>query len=88
MNKSYIDFGTPNPEIMSSPDDITWIDVLYKNEEEGEDLDPWWTNEITGIQWDEKLYHTAYILEEKRAFTDTGTSCIMGPLLMIQFIKN
>ena len=88
MNKSYIDFGTPNPKIMSSPDGITRIDVLYKNEEEDEDLDPWWTNEITGIQWDEKLYHTAYILEEKRAFTDTGTSCIMGPLLMIQFIKN
>ena len=42
---------------MSSPDDITWIDVLFKNEEEGVQLDPWWTNEITGIQWDEKLYH-------------------------------
>ena len=49
MNKSYIDFGTPNPKIMSSPDGITRIDVLYKNEEEDEDLDPWWTNEITGI---------------------------------------
>ena len=49
MRDSFIDFGTPNPEIMSSSDDITWIDVLFKNEEEREHLDPWWTNEITGI---------------------------------------
>ena len=41
---SYIDFGTPNPAVMSDPDDIVWIEVL--NEDGNEN---WWTNKLTAI---------------------------------------
>ena len=42
-DNSFIDFGTPNPAVMST-DEITWLDVL--NEDGNE---TWWTNKITGI---------------------------------------
>ena len=42
-DNSFIDFGTPNPAVMST-DEIIWLDVL--NEDGNE---TWWTNKITGI---------------------------------------
>ena len=35
-----------------------------------------------------KLRQAMFTLKETKAFTDTGTSCIMGPSLMIQYIKD
>lgn len=80
-NDSFIDFGTPNPAVTTyGMDEVVWLDVIA-----GE---PWWTNKITGIQWDIKLRNAIFSFEETKAFTDTGTSCIQGPSLMIQFIKD
>ena len=83
-NDSFIDFGTPNPFVMSTGlEEIVWLDVLNEDGTEH-----WWTNKITGIQWDIKLHQEMFTLTETKAFTDTGTSCIMGPKLMIRFIKD
>lgn len=83
-NDSFIDFGAPNTAVMStSMEEVVWLDVLNDDGNE-----TWWTNKITGIQWDIKLRQAIFSLTETKAFTDTGTSCIMGPSLMIKHIKD
>ena len=76
---SYIDFGAYNKHAITDEDDIVWLDVL--------DNDRWWTNFITGFKWSfPNPVH--YRFEKTKAFTDTGTSCIIGPQDYIQWILN
>ena len=82
-NESFIDFGTPNTSIMTHERDIVWLDVISEIDQQ-----PWWTNKINGIRWDDKMGNEVLALEETSAFTDTGTSCIMGPKYMVDYIKN
>ena len=77
-NESFIDFGTPNTSLMTHERDIVWLDIIPEIDQQ-----PWWTNKINGIRWDEKMGNKALALDETSAFTDTGTSCIMGPARMI-----
>ena len=42
-NDSFIDFGAPNPSVMSTRE-IVWLDVINEDGTEN-----WWTNKITGI---------------------------------------
>ena len=67
-DESYIDFGAPNTSVMTSEDDIVWIDsTTYGG---------WWTNYVTGWRWSGS--DTEYALTGW-ALTDTGGSCIKGP---------
>jgi hypothetical protein len=76
--QSYIDFGTPDASIIGVQT-IVWLPVV-------ED-DKWWTNYISGFRWgndDPNLYK----LETKKVFTDTGTSCLIGPSLELGWVKS
>ena len=66
---SYIDFGAPNTSVMSSEDDIVWIDSTSHG--------GWWTNYVTGWRWANS--ETEYAVTRRWALTDTGSSCILGP---------
>ena len=45
-------------------------------------------NKVTGMKWDEKFGNSVFSFEETKAFTDTGSSCILGPPHMIEYIKS
>ena len=67
--ESYIDFGAPNTSVMTSEDDIVWINsTTYGG---------WWTNYVTGWRWSGS--ETEYAVTTRWALTDTGSSCILGP---------
>jgi len=69
---SYIDFGTPNPSIVTDSSKVVYLDILDEN--------PWWTQKITGFRWgDDWDDDTEYKIPSAEAITDTGTSCIAGP---------
>ena len=74
---SYIDFGAYNKHAITDEDDIVWLNV--KNN------DRWWTNYITGFKWSFPN-PVLYKLEKTKAFTDTGTSCIIGPQDYVDWI--
>ena len=69
---------------MGDGSSVLWLDVLNTNGNE-----VWWTNKIRGLYWGtEANDDTLYILDTTLGFTDTGTSCIYGPSLMIAYIKD
>lgn len=78
--ESYIDFGEPNLAAMSNPGAVVWLDVLNEDGNES-----WWTNKINGIKWGD-TDDAAFALTERKAFTDTGTSCLIGPSLEIGYL--
>ena len=45
-------------------------------------------NKVTGLKWDDKFANASFTFEETKAFTDTGTSCILGPAYMIDYITS
>lgn len=75
---SYIDFGMYDKNVMVSEKDIVWLDVL-KN-------DRWWTNYITGFKWSLYSNPILYSFDQTKAFTDTGTSCLIGPKDYVDWI--
>lgn len=87
---SYVDLGTPDPAI-ATEDSVVWIEVarnsriLY-----GEDYNNFWNSEIRGLYWqslsgeDPNLFK----LRNMAAITDTGNSCIYGPSLYIQYLRD
>ena len=80
---SYIDFGTPNTSVVKQRDEngdaeIVWLDI--------EDDDPWWTSELGGFYWGSIADPTLYAFDVKKAHTDSGTSCIVGPSLYVDWI--
>ena len=81
---SYMDFGTPNSSVMKYHTDdeegIVWLDIV--------DSDPWWTSYITGFYWGGVENPTLYKIDQARAIADTGTSCIMGPSLYLDWIMS
>ena len=75
--ESYIDFGPYDEQKITSIEDLVWLDV-----NPGEKL---WSNSVTGLRWSHKSTEL-YKFERTRAFTDTGTSCILGPQDYIEWI--
>ena len=69
-DSSYIDFGDYNKQAITDENDIVWINAI--------DNDRWWTNYVTGFKWS-NANTINYSFEQTKAFTDTGTSCIIGP---------
>ena len=71
---SYMDFGTPNTSVMSSEEDLIWIENI--------EYYGWWTEYVSGYRWkdmpDSESYYEVGVTP-KPAITDTGTSCIYGP---------
>ena len=66
---------------MSSSSDIVYIDILSENY--------WWSQYITGFRWASTFSDTnEYKVETSMAFTDTATSCIIGPVEEINSIRN
>ena len=59
-----------------------WLNVVNK--------DNWWTNRVSGLHWgaENNDDDSIYKLDSTLAFTDTGTSCIYGPSMMIKFIRD
>ena len=74
---SYIDFGKYDKHAITNENDIVWLEVL--------DNDRWWTNYITGFKWGYSN-PMLYSFEQTKAFTDTGTSCIIGPKDYVDWI--
>ena len=68
--ESYIDFGAYDKNAITDEDDIVWLDVINN--------DRWWTNYITGFKWGSQD-PVLYSFVKTKAFTDTGSSCIIGP---------
>ena len=77
LEDSYIDFGPYDENAITSMDDLVWLDVI-----QGDKL---WSNTVTGLKWSHKSSEL-YRLEQTKAFTDTGTSCIIGPQDYIKWI--
>ena len=75
--ESYVDFGDYDRNVMKNEEEIVWLDVI--------DNDRWWTNFITGFKWD-LPEPVLYNFEKTKAFTDTGTSCIIGPKDYVNWI--
>ena len=46
--------------------------------------DKLWSNRVSGLKWSHSS--ELYKLEQTKAFTDTGTSCIIGPQDYIEWI--
>lgn len=78
--ESFIDFGEPNLAVMSDPGAVVWLDVLNEDGNES-----WWTNKINGVRWGTDT-KAVFALDERKAFTDTGTSCLIGPSLEIGYL--
>ena len=78
---SYIDFGTPNSAAMDgSP---VYMDTLDGN--------PWWSQSVTGFRFDSNTDsdQTEYeVTSLTEAITDTGTSCMSGPHLEMDYINS
>ena len=76
---SHIDFGTPDESAMSDPDDLVWIP--------SKNIRGYWTDYVTGFRWrGGGQEDTSYALDSKWALTDTGSSCILGPPDVIDYI--
>ena len=74
---SYIDFGTPDESAMSNVEDLIWItSTNYQGT---------WSNYVSGMRWKEsgEKYDN---FTRTFAFTDTGTSCILAPRDVANFI--
>lgn len=74
---SFIDFGTPNPAMIGSHA-ITWVPV--------EETDTFWGNTVTGVYYGDDAA-TKYAVTETLGFTDTGSSCIIGPTEDVNAIR-
>ena len=57
---------------------IVWLEVVEE--------DQWWTSELGGFYWGSIAEPTLYAFEVKKAHTDSGTSCIVGPSLYVKWI--
>lgn len=75
---SFMDFGTPNPAVIGS-NEVLWLDVQNNS--------PWWTNTVSGVYFGDDPT-TQYAVTERGGFTDTGTSCIIGPTDEVAAIRS
>lgn len=79
---SYIDFGTPDSSIVTDPSESAWIDIAES---------PWWSSTVKGFRWGPNTEwgnkdKNEYAIKETEAFTDTGSSCLIGPVKAIDGI--